>query len=302
MCKPAAMPLSGPRLDGAATVRDGRRLGYAEFGPADGFPVFWFHGTPGARTQVPPLGRQAADELGLRVIGVERPGIGRSTHHRYRAVADFAPDVEILADRLGAERFGVVGLSGGGPYTLAVAHHLPDRVVAAGVLGGVAPTVGPHAGRGGVVDLTRRFNGPLGAASAPLGVVLWSVVNGLKPVAGPVYSRFAGLMPEGDQRVFAADGVQEMFIGDLVAGSRRQCRALANDIVLFGRDWGFDPTTLEVPVYWWHGDADPIVRLDHARMLAERMPTATFEVRPGESHLGGFGIARDVLEAVTAHR
>lgn len=296
------MPLLEPRLDGAATVSGGRKLGYAEFGPADGFPVFWFHGTPGARNQVPPLGRAAADDLGLRVIGVERPGIGRSTQHRYRSIAEFAPDIEILADRLGADRFGVVGLSGGGPYTLAVAHRLPERVVAAGVLGGVAPTVGQHAGRGGIVDLTRRFNRPLAAAGAPLGMLLWGVVNGLEPVAGPVYSRFAGLMPEGDRRVFAADGVQEMFVGDLVSGSRRQCRALTNDIVLFGRDWAFDPTAITTPVYWWHGDADPIVRLDHARSLAEKMPTATFEVRPGESHLGGFGIARQVLEAITSHR
>ena len=54
---------------------------------ADGFPVLWFHGTPGARHQVPPLARTAAVDLGLRVVGVERPGIGLSTNHRHDSVA-----------------------------------------------------------------------------------------------------------------------------------------------------------------------------------------------------------------------
>lgn len=296
------MGLLDPRLDGAVTLDDGRRIGFAEYGVADGFPVLWFHGTPGARHQVPPLARTAAVDLGLRVVGVERPGIGLSTNHRHESVAGFAADVETLAGRLGFDRFGVVGLSGGGPYTLAVAHRLPERVVATGVLGGVAPTVGPQAARGGFVPLARTFNGLLDALATPLALTVWGVVNGLSPWAAPVYARATRFMPEGDREVFAADGVEEMFLGDLIRGSRRQCHALIHDAVLFGRHWGFDPTEISVPVYWWHGDADPIVRLDHARDLADEMSTATFEVREGESHLGGFGIAREVLEAVTAHR
>ncbi len=296
------MPLLDPRLDGAVTLSDGRRVGFAEYGVSDGFPVLWFHGTPGARHQVPPLARSAAVEMGLRVVGVERPGIGLSTDHRHANVAGFAADIEALVDRLGFDEFGVVGLSGGGPYTLAVAHRMPERVVAVGVLGGVAPTVGPLAASRGLVPMTRTFNGVLGALATPLAVTMWSIVNGLSPIAGPVYARAAKLMPEGDRAVFASEYVEEMFVGDLISGSRRQCRALVNDIVLFGRHWGFDPTEITVPVHWWHGDADPIVRLDHARALAEHMPTAVFEVREGESHLGGFGIAPEVLEAVTAHR
>lgn len=295
------MPLLAPRLDGAVTLQDGRRIGFAEYGVADGFPVLWFHGTPGARHQVPPLARRAAVDLGLRVVGVERPGIGLSTNHRHESVAGFAADIETVVDRLGFDRFGVVGLSGGGPYTLAVAHRMPDRVVSVGVLGGVAPTVGPQAARGGFVPLARTFNGLLGALATPLAVTIWAVINGLAPVAGPVYGKATKLMPEGDREVFASDGVEEMFLGDLISGSRRQCMALIHDAILFGRDWGFDPTEIGAPVYWWHGDADPIVRLDHARNLAEHMPTVTFEVREGESHLGGFGIAREVLEAVTSH-
>ena len=75
-------------------------------------------GTGGPR-QFPLLGRRAAEKLGLRVVVVGRPGTGLSDPHPYESVADWATDVGHVADALGAQRLGVVGLSGGGPYTVA---------------------------------------------------------------------------------------------------------------------------------------------------------------------------------------
>ena len=42
-----------PRATGTTRLRDGRHLGWAEFGDPDGDAVLWFHGSPGARSQVP---------------------------------------------------------------------------------------------------------------------------------------------------------------------------------------------------------------------------------------------------------
>ena len=49
-----------PRLEGTVVVAPDRRLGFAEFGPPDGLPVLWFHGTPGARRQIPVEARALA--------------------------------------------------------------------------------------------------------------------------------------------------------------------------------------------------------------------------------------------------
>jgi len=54
-------------------------------------------------------------------------------------VADEAADVAALADELGFDRFGVTGGSGGGPHVLACAALIPDRVVRAICIVGVAP-------------------------------------------------------------------------------------------------------------------------------------------------------------------
>jgi pimeloyl-ACP methyl ester carboxylesterase len=109
--------------------------------------VLWFHGTLGARRQFPMLGRHAAENLGLRVIIVERPGTGLSDSYRYSAVTDWVADIAQVADALDAERLGVVGLSGGGAYALACGALPPlvDRVAAVAVLDGTVPSVsGPR--------------------------------------------------------------------------------------------------------------------------------------------------------------
>ena len=127
-----------PRAEGRFYLPKGRRLGYAEYGDPSGAVVLWFHGTPGARRQFPLLGRRAANKLGLRVVVVERPGSGLSDPHPYAAVADLATDMADVADALGAQRLGVVGLSGGGPYALAcgAVPPLAAGVAAVAVLGG----------------------------------------------------------------------------------------------------------------------------------------------------------------------
>ena len=89
---------------------------------------------------------------------VSRPGFGDSDRAPRRTLLSFARDAAALADRLGRERFAVVGVSAGGPYALACAHELPDRVAAAAVVGGFAgaPSDLPRAARLGFCALRAR--------------------------------------------------------------------------------------------------------------------------------------------------
>jgi pimeloyl-ACP methyl ester carboxylesterase len=292
--------LSPPRLEGTVRLRDGRRIGYAEYGPVDGRPVLWFHGSPGARRQIPPVARVAAHEMHVRLIAIERPGVGLSTAYLHHAIVDYAADIDDFTDRLGVKRFGIVALSGGGPYALACAHELPEKVVAAAILGGVAPSRGPDAADGGVVRLTAQFQPLLSAFREPLAFGLWGVTRALKPLAGPVFDAYMRMSPEGDRRVFARPEMKAMFIDDLSSGSTHRFSAFVYDLVLFGREWGFSARDIKVPVRFWHGDADHIVPLAHGEHVARLVPGATLEVRPGESHLGSLDAAEEILDRVLA--
>src|SRR4051794_3073750 len=157
-----------PRIEGTVRVGARRRLGFAEFGPPRGRAVVWLHGTPGARRQIPAEARILAEAMDLRIVGIDRPGIGSSSPHVYDNIAGFAKDFEVVATSLGLDDVLVIGLSGGGPYALATGALLPDRVRAVGVLGGVAPTVGADAIPGGLVGIGRRLAPLVSVARVPL--------------------------------------------------------------------------------------------------------------------------------------
>ena len=265
-----------PALEGTVAVRDDRRLSFAEYGSPRGDAVVWMHGTPGARRQIPLEARAYAETHGLRIVGIDRPGIGSSTPYLYPDIVDWTGDLALLLDALAIDTARVVGLSGGGPYALAAGAALPDRVLGVGVLGGVAPTVGPDAADGGFIQLAVRLAPVLGLTRVPLGMALTQAIRLVRPE------------------------FKAMFLDDLLNGSRFQTLAPLNDLVLFTRDWGFSPADVSVPVQWWHGDDDHIVPFAHGEHVVARLPDARLTVIDGESHLGGLGIAEEVISTVMA--
>jgi pimeloyl-ACP methyl ester carboxylesterase len=286
------------RIEGTVELDDARSIGFAEYGEPAGDAIFWFHGTPGGRRQIPPRARELAGERGVRLIGVERPGTGHSTAHLHDSLAAAAGDVEQVADRLNIERFGVVGLSGGGPYVLACAHELPERVVAGAVLGGVAPACGDEAAPGGTVALAGRMRPLLEAFHQPLGHLFWATVFALRPIASQAFDLFIGTMPEGDQEVMSRPEMKQMFVDDMLRASRLGLHAPIYDMVLFARPWGFSLRDIRVPIRFWHGDSDHLVPLEHGEHQAELVPDSDLKVRPREGHMGSLDAAEEILDTI----
>jgi len=111
------------------TLADGRKIGYAQYGDQNGKAVIILHGIPGSRLENALFDDNAKD-LGIRIIGIDRPGIGWSSPDprplKERKVLDHAKDVEALAEHLRLDSYAVIGVSGGGPYALACARALPS--------------------------------------------------------------------------------------------------------------------------------------------------------------------------------
>jgi pimeloyl-ACP methyl ester carboxylesterase len=293
-----AVAIARPKLEGNIAVGDDRQIGFAEFGDPQGRAIFWLHGTPGARRQIPMEARVYAEQRQIRLIGVDRPGIGSSTPYQYDTVFAFAEDLRTIADTLGIERFEVIGLSGGGPYTLACAAAMPDRVVAAGVLGGVAPVRGVDAISGGISTLISAVAPVVQIAGAPLRLAASTLIRLIRPVAEPALYAYASISPEADRQLLVRPEFKAMFLDDLLNGSRKQLAAPFADVVVFARDWGFRLDEVKVPVRWWHGDADHIVSFDHGQHVVSRLPDAQLTHLPGESHLAGLGRAEEILDSM----
>lgn len=276
-------------------VIDGARaLGFAEYGDPDGDAVLWFHGTPGARKQVPPDITEVASSMGFRVIGLERPGTGLSTPHRYGRVLDFAADVRTAVDDLGIDRFAVAGLSGGGPYVLATCFGLPDRVAAGAVLGGMGPTRGEEAAPG-ITRLLPLVEPLLSLARFPLGEAATHLVRAVARFGSQGYDLYARVAPPSDRPVMRRPEMKAMFLYDLVTAARGGLDSPFDDLAVFGREWGFSLRDITVPVCFWHGDEDGMVPLAHGEFQHALVPGSEFVLCPGGGHFAGFVLAPEVL-------
>ena len=69
-------------------LADGRTLGYDEFGDPAGTPVIFLHGFGSSRVVRHPDDAIAA-QLGIRMLAVDRPGIGLSTGRPGRRLLDW---------------------------------------------------------------------------------------------------------------------------------------------------------------------------------------------------------------------
>jgi pimeloyl-ACP methyl ester carboxylesterase len=265
-------------------LRDGRRLGYAEWGPPDGFPILGFLGTPLSR--LAHLG-DAPDASGVRLILVDRPGYGLSDFQPGRTLLDWPQDVAQLADALGLARFAVFGMSGGGPHTAACGYALSDRVSAVGLVSSPGPvwdrpvlrySLPPH--RQPLVELAARDRGA--AAQA----LLEDCRAELDRAARGEDERDGSVDPALAKRLRAAtlEATPEGYAHDL--------------LILFVSTWGFAPEEISVPTLIWHGDRDPAVPLDIARFFARTIPKSSLEVLPGEGHLILWSHAEEILKAL----
>ena len=284
-----------PYEHGTTLLRDGRELGWAAFGDPDGDAVFWFHGTPGGRAQLPFDAEHFARQHRLRIIGVERPGTGDSTRYRYQQVIEFVDDFRQVADDLRADRFACVGLSGGGPFVLAVAHEMADRMVCGAVLGGVGPTRGADAILSHTLLLVPAA-GLLERVAEPLGQGVSTLIRHLAPYADTAVDLFFKLQP-GDRRAMDDRPLDKrQMTADLIdANHRSGLYAPFEDLILFGKHWGFELNEIKVPVTFYAGNSDIIVPYLHAERQAKRVPRSRLRTHQGRGHFAGYTSTDEVL-------
>lgn len=266
---------------------DGRALHvYAQ--EAGHLAVFWLHGTPNIGLPPEPLFADAA-RLGLRWIGYDRPGYGGSTLRPGRDVASAAHDVARIADRLGIERFGVVGHSGGGPHALACAALLPDRVAAAVSIAGLAPF--DAAGLDWFAGM--RPSGIAGLRAARAG----RAEKAAYEAASPEFDCESFIQADWD----ALAGPWSWF--DSVVGPALAVGTggLVDDDVAYVTPWGFDCEGITRPVLLLHGGQDRMVPSRHAEWLARRCSTGELWLQPEDGHISILSAAPRALAWLNEH-
>ena len=272
-------PLRGE--DRLIRLSDGRQLGYSESGDMRGRAVLFFHGFGTTRVICPPA--NTAEELGIRLIAVDRPGIGLSEPKPGRRMLDWPADVGELADKLGLDDFSIVGWSGGGPYALACGYALGSRVSSVALVSSPAPLAG--AGKPGYL---RRFdrNAVRAADRAPwvIRVALWHWGRGQRRDAAQFFERSVAEMCAADQEVLTDPALRGRMIANSAELYRQGGRGMYDEALVLARPWGFDLGALTIPVHIWQGEQDGTVPIEMAHYLLRAIPDARSHMFPDEGH------------------
>lgn len=259
----------------------GRALSYAEFGRPNGTPLFLFHGTPGSRL-TGRLGHNAAADRNIRLIVPDRPGFGRSDFQSGRTILDWPDDITVLASSLGIEKFGVAGISGGGPYALACAARLPERVTGTAVVSGLGPV------RNTTVRGMSRLNRTqlTIARKVPLLFRAEWMILGLFGQRYPekLMTKVTSSLPEVDRDVFQRDEVHDTLVADLQEAMVRGSRGVAHELTLMARPWGFRLEEIAAPVHLWQGELDRNVPVAMGRYQSKALPNCTATFLPSAGH------------------
>jgi pimeloyl-ACP methyl ester carboxylesterase len=265
------------RLDG------GRELAFTELGDPSGTPVFGFHGTPGSYRLFTALDPDAR-RLGLRLIAPDRPGYGRSDYVPDRRLLDWPRDVAAIADYLGIAKFGVFGVSGGGPHAAVCAHQLAPRLLGAAIVCGIAETLTDEDARG--MMPVNRWITRLARRSQWLVWPLFAVMTFAMRFFGEAVVRsMRKQLPPPDLRVIEQPDVRAAFLEEGRRMPRTAARATAQDFALFTRPWGFRLEDIPVPVDVFCGELDVNVPVAHGRVQADRIPNAKLHYFAEEAHL-----------------
>jgi pimeloyl-ACP methyl ester carboxylesterase len=270
-------PFAAQTANQTCRLPDGRKLGFAEGGDPRGVPAFYFHGFPGSRLEATLL-----TATGIRLIGVDRPGYGLSTARPFRKLADWPRDVATLADHLGLKRFGLVGVSGGGPYAASVAHGLSARVNALVLVCGLGPPEAPGMTFGGtsrMATLLRNSGSRLFLSALARRLLLSDYA--LRRLRDWRTRR----LPRAAADAAFRDGpMAQLMVANWREGLRRSSLGIAADARIYGEPWPFALRDIAVPTAIWHGRADTIVPVSIGEFYASHIPGAAAHFTEADGH------------------
>lgn len=281
--------------EGTVGLTGGRVVGWREAGDPAGRVLVWCHGGLSSSGELAFLDTAAAAR-GVRVIGLDRPGIGRSSLWEVATVAGWPDVVLACAERLDLPRFSVAGWSAGGPYALACARRLEERLDAVTVVAGMYPVTDP-ARRRELGLRTDRVLLPLAGrhpvvARLAVAPFRWLPERGMwrltRSSAGEAERR--ALTPEVRPAVTAMlHAAVQHGAGGVVADYRR-----------VGSDWGFSLHDVARPVTVLQGAADGMVPARHAELLAADLGEARLRVIADAGHFLPLTHAEEIVASLDA--
>jgi len=257
-----------------------------EAGDLAGAPVVYFHGTPGCRLDVA-FGDEIAAMLRVRVISFDRPSYGKSDGAPF-GLRRIAEDAAAVADSCGLAQFAAMGWSGGGPYALAAAAVMGDRVTGVGIAAGPGPFQKVPGALDRLGDDEQRALSYL--SDQPERAVEQFCVGSEAMIAvrddeQALMSGMDALFADVDADVLSDPEMRHHLFVMTSEALRQGFLGVGWDNVAWVGDWDVDVGAVRCPVHLWYGGSDQMIPLGHGEWLGRHLHDAELTVYGGEGHL-----------------
>lgn len=291
-----------PKADRRVMLHDGRSLAYSEWGALRGRPVVLLHGMPSSRLLCPD--EDATEAAGVRLITIDRAGYGGSDPRPDRTLLSWVEDYVELADLVDLPPCPIVGWSSGGPYALACALGVPDRVSSVGLAASAAP-VDEVPGAWDqlpveVRDLNELLRRDRAAATEGIRERCQWYVDGWEAMFDPGWATSkAGKKGEDpDDELLADPEILVAMKRAMQEGVRQGSAGYVADWIAEGLPWGFSVADVSQDVHVWWADADVHISRADTEYLAETIARSTLVTFPNEGHLFPVNHWADILTAL----
>ena len=243
-----------------------RKLAWSEFGSADGLPVVFFHSSGSSRLEAK-LFHEHAQRAGIRLISIDRPGIGRSDFNFSSTPEPFARDLLELLDQLRLEKVSTLTLGHGVVYALALAQLAPSRISGQISLGAIP--CGPL--------LTARKTGHLKSLMhrglASLVRHGWSLRERLERNSQEGYiETLRRELCSFDQRALNSSELRRTILSDRREAFLQGSRGVAQDESIGFAPFDYQLADLSLTVEFWQGRDESYQLGRSAFLLAAELP------------------------------
>lgn len=278
---------------------NGRKIAYYEYGDKNGIPAFFCHGT-GSHIHVA-LFHKESKNFGYRIIVPDRPGIGLSDFDPKRTVLDSARDIEALANHLCIDKFGILGISGGGPTLLAATYLLPSRLRFAVDLACAVPLYTDPAALKQLGFVDRLFaklgaSMPLCLFQIPFSILGYQQKSLKNPQA--FAKMMSSSMCKADLELFQDKNLQYLFMRDFQELFRQGAKGPALDAQLIYHKWGFDLHQITYPLQIRQGTDDKWIPPSFSQYLAKTLKNVNIYMVEGQGHFYHMVYAEETLKMV----
>ncbi|KAI8723087.1 AB hydrolase-1 domain-containing protein [Fusarium sp. LHS14.1] len=290
------------------TLPSSRKLGYHTSGPATGTPIIYIHGHPDSGITITgPLESRIAQDLNIRWIGPDRPGVGLSTRYDSQEVLDYPADIDGLAKHLSLSRYYIIGTSGGTGFTLACAKDLgPSRLKGVGICAGIGPL---ECGFDSMDEPQRKaleawrdypseFKEYYESEYVPL-----AQKENITALTDRLRGEFEASFTGRDLEFMMQESVLKMSVNSLRQAWIQGAWAHAKGMELHWQPWGFKLEDVSFPsIKLWYGGRDKSTTPVMGKYMADRLEGSVYKEFPEDSHYtiwreGNLEkIVRDLLE------